>query len=236
MTALNTTKVDRIVYFKMADFMLCKFYLRFLKKDVIGPFENKPHSKQCSHRVKVARQSAVPTFPLQVPGGLSQAPSFLRCWVLAGWHASPPENASQRVRVPWSRCPESLLLTTQTQGQAGACRPNLGGPRQPIHLASWATTLGACHGSRRPPCVCPPGGSGGSPMWCPCPPAPPAPHVLRGPGAKILGSRLPRAWPRPRSSLPNSGEAELQTPAWETESQSLSCKTPQGRAAAADIA
>lgn len=105
-TALNTTKVDRIVYFKMADFMLCKFYLRFLKKDVIGPFENKHHSKQCSHRVKVARQSAVPTFPLQVPGGLSQAPSFLRCWVLAGWHSSPPENASQRVRVPWSRCRE----------------------------------------------------------------------------------------------------------------------------------
>lgn len=40
----------------------------------------------------------------------------------------------------------------------------------------------------------------------------------------MLGSRLPRAWPRPWSSLPNSGEAGLQTPGWEAESQSLSCK------------
>ena len=154
-TALNTTTVDRIVYFKMADFMLCKFYLRFLKKDVIGPFENKHHSEQCSHRVKVARQSAVPTFPLQVPGGLSQAPSFLRCWILAGWHSSPPENASQQVQVPRSRCPEGRLLTTQTQRQAGA-RPSTWAapplspplrPRQPIHLAGWATTLVARHAS-----------------------------------------------------------------------------------------
>ena len=73
-------------------------------------------------------------------------------------------------------------------------------------------------------------------MWCPCPAAPPAPHVLCGPGAKMLGSRHPRVWPRPRSSLPNSGEAELQMPGRETESQSLSCKAPQGCAPAADIA
>lgn len=73
-------------------------------------------------------------------------------------------------------------------------------------------------------------------MWCPCPAAPPAPHVLCRPGAKMLGSRRPRVWLRPRSSLPNSEEAELQMPGRETESQSLSCKAPQGHAPAADIA
>ncbi|CAN0130751.1 unnamed protein product [Rangifer tarandus platyrhynchus] len=94
-------------------------------------------------------------FDGQVPGGLSQAPSFLHCWVLAGWHSSPPENASQRVQVPRSQCPEGRLLTTQTRRHAGTRRPNLGGPTlvttpppPAAHPPGW---LG--HHSRRLPSV-----------------------------------------------------------------------------------
>lgn len=197
----------------------------------MGPFENQHHSKQFPHRVKMASGLRSQRFLCRFQAA---SPRHRLFFTAGSWQDGTPLRLRmhlRRVQVPRSRCPEGRLLTPQTQGQAGDQdhRPTLGGPTlspplrplQPIHLAGWATTLCACHAARRPPCVCPPGGSGGSPMWCPCPAAPPAPHVLCRPGAKMLGSRRPRVWPRPRSSLPNSEEAELQTPGRETESQSV---------------